>query len=93
MPLEEVTSDSANKWEASMRNYTNIEHQERRRAASLVALSDAELDQVSGGQGRPGDSRPQLLLPGAEVELGAATGAPIVLLLPTGTTLEVTDDL
>jgi hypothetical protein len=81
-----------------MRN-TNIEHQEQRRAASLVALSDAELDQVSGGQGRPGDSRPQLLLPGAEVEF--PTGAPIVLLLPTGTTLllptgttlEVTDDL
>jgi len=81
-----------------MRNYTNTEHQEQRRAASLVALSDAELDQVSGGQGRPGDSRPQLLLPGAEVELPGAevefpTGAPIVVLLPTGTTLEVTDDL
>jgi hypothetical protein len=73
-----------------MRNYTNIEHQEPRRAASLVALSDAELDQVSGGQGRPGDSRPQLLLPGAEVQF--PTGASIVL-LPTGTTLEVTDDL
>jgi hypothetical protein len=87
-----------NALEASMRNYTNIEHQEQRRAASLVALSDAELDQVSGGQGRPGDSRPQPLLPGAEVQL--PTGARIVLLptgttllLPTGTTLEVTNDL
>ena len=73
-----------------MRNYANIEHQEQRRAASLVALSDAELDQVSGGQGRPGDSRPQLLLPGAEVQF--PTGARTVL-LPTGTILEVTDDL
>ena len=76
-----------------MRSYTNIEHQEQRRAASLVALSDAELDQVSGGQGRPGDSRPQPLLQlptGARIVL-LPTGT--TLLLPTGTTLEVTNDL
>jgi len=91
MPLEEVMSDSAHRWEGSMRNYTNIEHQEQRRATSLMALSDAELDQVSGGQGRPGDSRPQLLLPGAAVQF--PPGAQLVLLLPTGAILEVTNDL
>ena len=54
-------------------------------------FADAELDQVSGGQGRPGDSRPQLLLPGAAVQF--PPGAQLVLLLPTGAILEVTNDL